>query len=47
MGFLGCGDSLVDLTEANAMWRFPFSIALEVKKTRTGWQVIVRVIFAR
>jgi len=29
------------------MWRFPFSMALEVKKTRTGWQVIIRVIFVR
>jgi hypothetical protein len=27
------------------MWRFPFGITLEVKKTRTGWQVTIRVIF--
>ena len=47
MGFSGCGDSLAVPMEVNAMWKFPCSIALEVKKTRTGWQVIVRVIFNR
>lgn len=25
--------------------RFPFSITLEIRKTRTGWQIIVRVKF--
>ena len=27
------------------MWLIPMSITLEVKKTRTGWSVTVRVTF--
>lgn len=27
------------------MWRWPIRITLEVKRTRTSWQLIVRIQF--
>jgi hypothetical protein len=45
MGSPGCGDSLVALQEVMEMWYKPVCITLELKKTRTGWQVTIRVRF--
>ncbi len=29
------------------MWYLPFSVTFTVRKTRTGWQAAVRVIFGK
>ncbi len=44
-GLPGCGESLACEQEVHAMWQLPVRITLEVKRTRTSWQLIVRVQF--
>jgi hypothetical protein len=38
-------DSLVSIQRVMRMRYLPFSITLEVKRTRTGWQFVIRVQF--
>jgi hypothetical protein len=45
MGCSGCGISHALNLGGDMMWLKPFSITLEMKKTRTGWQVTIRVLF--
>jgi hypothetical protein len=45
MGLSGCGDSLVSIQEVMKMRFIPISVTLEMKKTRTGWQFVLRVNF--
>jgi len=45
MGCSGCGISHALKLGGDTMWLKPFSITLEMKKTRTGWQVTIRVLF--
>jgi hypothetical protein len=46
IGYAGCGDSLAferRRTAMRLMW--PISVSLEMKRTRTTWQVTIRVQF--
>ena len=38
-----CGVSLADDTEVITMWFWPLTITLRIRKTRTTWQVSIRV----
>jgi hypothetical protein len=43
MGSPDCGDSLVLDTEVIAMWFWPLTITLRIRKTRNGWSATLRV----
>ena len=46
MGHPNRGDGLADQPEGMAMRWKPFAILIEVKRTRTAWQLTFRVQFA-
>ncbi|MBA8901277.1 hypothetical protein FHW17_002167 [Phyllobacterium sp. P30BS-XVII] len=46
MGLPDHGNGLALKTGGDMMWRKPLSITLEVKRTRTGWTLVIRVRFA-
>ena len=39
------GKGLARKTGGDAMWYLPLRITLELKKTRTSWQLTIRVFF--
>lgn len=45
MGLSDLGIGLARKTGGDAMWYLPLSITLEMKKTRTSWQLTIRILF--